>query len=66
MQPTLFTKEEMQREFAIMQTVKAYNEEINWYLENEKTKSHMKIVDPSKAFITAQQKRDFEAWYPVS
>ena len=65
MQATLFTKEELSREFAIMQVVRDYNDEINWWRENEATRSKMLFVDPSKAFISAKQKRDFAACYPV-
>ncbi len=65
MQAPLFTKAEMQREFAIMQVIRDYNDEINWWLENEVTSKKYSLADPSKAFITAQQKRDFAEWYPV-
>ncbi len=65
MQATLFTREEMQREDAIMDVIKAYNEEIDWWFENEVTSKKFSLADPSKAFITAKQKRDFAEWYPV-
>ncbi len=67
MQAPLFTQKEMQRELAITDVIKAYNEEIDWWLENQLSKKSFKIrEDPSKDFITARQKRDFAAWYPVS
>ncbi len=65
MQAKLFTKAEMDRELAITDVIKAYNEEINWWLENEATLAKFKFVDPSKNFITARQKRDFAEMYPV-
>ncbi len=65
MQATLFTKAELDRELAIMDVVRAYNEEIDWWYDNEVTSKKFSLADPSKAFITAQQKRDFAAWYPV-
>ncbi len=65
MQATLFTREEMQREDAIMDVIRAYNEEIDWWFENEVTSKKFSLKDPSKAFITAKQKRDFAEWYPV-
>ncbi len=64
-QATLFTRKEMQREDAIMDVVRAYNEEIDWWFENEVTSKKFSLKDPSKAFITAKQKRDFAEWYPV-
>ncbi len=65
MQATLFTREELKREDAIMDVVRAYNEEIDWWFENEATSMKFSLKDPSKAFITARQKRDFAEWYPV-
>ncbi len=65
MQATLFTREELQREDAIMDVVRAYNQEIDWWFDNEVTSKKFSLSDPSKAFITAQQKRDFKEWYPV-
>jgi len=66
MQASLFTKEEMRRENAITDVIKAYNQEINWWLENQISKDTFKIhKDPSDAFITARQRRDFKAIYPV-
>ncbi len=65
MQATLFTRKELQREDAIMDVIKAYNEEIDWWFENEVTSKKFSLEDPSKAFITAKQKRDFAEWYPV-
>ncbi len=55
----------MQREFAIAEVVKDYNDEINWWLENQKTKDSHCLSDPSKSHIIRRQERDFEAWYPV-
>ncbi len=66
MLPTLFSKEEMKREFAIMQVVKDYNDEINWWLDNQLSQDKFSVrKDPSGAFITARQKRDFNEIYPV-
>ncbi len=65
MLPELFSKAELAREFAIMQVVRDYNDEINWWFENTVTSKKYSLADPSKAFITAKQKRDFAAWYPV-
>jgi len=66
MQAKLFTTDEMTREFAITDVIKAYNEEINWWLENQLASKKMRLEDPSKAFITAREKRDFHEIYPVS
>ncbi len=65
MQAKLFTKAEMDRELAITEVIKDYNAEINWWLENKKTKKFFGLLDPSEAFITAKQKRDFNELYPV-
>ncbi len=62
---SLFTKAEMDRENRITDVIRAYNEEIDWWFENEVTSKKFSLADPSKAFITARQKRDFQEWYPV-
>ncbi len=62
-----WTKAQIARREAINEIIKDYNEEIDWWFENEASINNFKIrKDPSGAFITAQQKRDFAAWYPVS
>ena len=66
MQASLFTKEEMRRENAIKDVITAYNQEINWWRENQLSKDTFNIrKDPSGAFITTRQKRDFAECYPV-
>ncbi len=66
MEAPLFTAAEMSRQWAIADTIKAYNEELNFATENRETLACFNLKDPSKAFITAKQLRDFHAWCPVS
>ncbi len=61
----MYTDAEMERNFAIADVLRDYRAELKWIDNNEKTKDTFKL-DPSARFITAREKRDFDAWCPVS
>ncbi len=65
MQAPLWTKEEMARKISIREVLQDYRAELIWAEKNRKAPNFKIHKDPSKGFITAKQKRDFDAWCPV-
>lgn len=61
----MYTDDEMERSFAIADVLKDYRAELEWARKNEKANRLIRL-DPSERFITAREKRDFDAWCPVS
>lgn len=61
----MYTDAEMERQFGIADVLKAYNAELKWAAKNREANRLIRI-DPSERFITAREKRDFDAWCPVS
>ncbi len=65
-QPRLFTTAEMEREWAIQDTLEAYQEEITWETQNGKSCKLFSLKDPSRIHEKNANLRRFHAMYPVS
>ncbi len=61
----LLSLTEMKREWAIMDVIFAYNQELNYAKKNAVTRTHFQLRDPSESYKRIRDAQEFHEWCPV-